>query len=66
VTAEGPFQDEVVGLLRATRGHFLLESGHHGDLWLERDPLFLPPTRLERFAAELGRRLAVMSRSRTT
>jgi len=58
VTGEGPFQDEVVGLLEAKRGHFLLESGHHGDLWLELDPLFLRPARLERFAAELGRRLA--------
>jgi orotate phosphoribosyltransferase len=51
-------QDEIVGLLRARRGHFLLESGHHGDLWLELDPLFLRPARLEPFAAELGRRLA--------
>jgi orotate phosphoribosyltransferase len=58
VTGEGPLQDQVVGLLRARRGHFLLESGHHGDLWLELDPLFLRPARLERFAAELGRRLA--------
>jgi orotate phosphoribosyltransferase len=58
VTGEGPLQDEIVALLRARRGHFLLESGHHGDLWLELDPLFLRPARLERFAAELGRRLA--------
>ena len=49
--------DEVVELLDARRGHFLLESGHHGDLWLELDPLFVRPARLERFAAELGRRL---------
>jgi orotate phosphoribosyltransferase len=52
------FQDEVVRLLEARRGHFLLESGDHGDLWLELDRLFARPARLERFAADLGRRLA--------
>ena len=51
-------QDELVGLLRTRRGHFLLESGHHGDLWLELDLLFVRPARLEAFAAELGARLA--------
>jgi orotate phosphoribosyltransferase len=49
--------DEIVRLLEARRGHFLLESGHHGDLWLELDRLFARPARLEPFAAELGRRL---------
>jgi orotate phosphoribosyltransferase len=51
-------EDEVLGLLEARRGHFLLESGHHGDLWLELDRLFERPARLEPFAAELGSRLA--------
>jgi orotate phosphoribosyltransferase len=50
--------DDVVELLDAKRGHFLLESGHHGDLWLELDRLFERPARLEPFAAELGARLA--------
>jgi orotate phosphoribosyltransferase len=50
-------EDDVVDLLRARRGHFLLESGHHGDLWLELDALFVRPALLERFAAELGSRL---------
>jgi orotate phosphoribosyltransferase len=49
---------DIVGLLQARRGHFLLESGHHGDLWLELDSLFARPARLEPFAAELARRLA--------
>jgi orotate phosphoribosyltransferase len=48
----------ILELLEARRGHFLLESGHHGDLWLELDRLFLRPARLEPFAAELGSRLA--------
>jgi orotate phosphoribosyltransferase len=50
--------DELLELLEARRGHFLLESGHHGDLWLELDRLFVRPARLEPFAVELGRRLA--------
>jgi orotate phosphoribosyltransferase len=50
--------DDVTELLEARRGHFLLESGHHGDLWLELDRLFERPARLAPFAQELGRRLA--------
>lgn len=52
------WQDEIVGLLDGRKGHFLLESGHHGDLWLELDSLFVRPGRLEPLAAELARRLA--------
>jgi orotate phosphoribosyltransferase len=44
-------------LLDARRGHFALESGHHGELWLELDALFMRPTPVARFAAELARRL---------
>jgi orotate phosphoribosyltransferase len=51
-------QDELLALLTARRGHFLLESGHHGDLWLDLDQLFLRPERLRCFAAELASRLA--------
>jgi orotate phosphoribosyltransferase len=50
--------DDVLALLDARRGHFLLESGHHGDLWLELDRLFERPARLKPPAAELGSRLA--------
>jgi orotate phosphoribosyltransferase len=32
--------DAAMGLMAARTGHFLLESGHHGDLWLELDGLF--------------------------
>jgi orotate phosphoribosyltransferase len=52
------FEHDVIGLLEGRRGHFLLESGHHGDLWLELDRLFARPARIEPLAAELGRRLA--------
>ena len=43
----GPLQDglpeEILNLLSARRGHFLLESGHHGDLWLNLESLCLRP-----------------------
>jgi len=48
----------IVELLAARRGHFALESGHHGDLWLDLESLFLRPSRVAGFAAELARRLA--------
>jgi orotate phosphoribosyltransferase len=51
-------QDELLDLLAARTGHFRLESGHHGNLWLDLDPLFLRPARLQRFAADLAGRLA--------
>ena len=51
------FQQEVVDLLEARDGHFLLESGHHGKLWLELDSLFARQARTAHFAAELARRL---------
>jgi len=51
-------QQELVNLLAARNGHFKLESGHHGTLWLDLDPLFLRPTRLERFVVELANGLS--------
>src|SRR5262245_42284597 len=56
--ASDPLQEDVVNLLAARKGHFRFESGHHGDLWLELDPLYVRPGRLRRFVAELARRLA--------
>jgi orotate phosphoribosyltransferase len=52
-----PLQQELLALLPRCQGHFRLESGHHGDLWLDLDPLFLRPTRLRRFAGALALRL---------
>ena len=51
-------QQDLIHFLAARRGHFRLESGHHGDLWLDLDQLFLRPSSLQPFVAELGRRLA--------
>jgi orotate phosphoribosyltransferase len=52
------YPQEVLDLLEPRRGHFALESGHHGELWLELDSLFVQACRTVRFAAELARRLA--------
>ena len=52
------YQHEVVELLDARKGHFALESGHHGELWLDLESLFMQPSRTAEFAAELARRLA--------
>jgi orotate phosphoribosyltransferase len=50
-------EEQLLGLLSARRGHFLLESGHHGNLWLDLDALFLRPAALLPFTRELARRL---------
>lgn len=49
---------ELVG---AREGHFLLESGHHGPLWLELDALFLRPERVRPLADALADQLADLS-----
>jgi len=51
-------QEELLSLIAARNGHFRLESGHHGSLWLDLDPLFLRPGRLRRFVAGLANKLA--------
>lgn len=42
----------------ATLGHFRYESGHHGDLWLDLDSLFLDAGRMRGWAAALAGRAA--------
>ena len=51
LTTVAAFLDLVSG----RRGHFRLESGHHGELWLDLDPLFAQPSRIEPFVAGLAR-----------
>ena len=41
-------------LVSGRRGHFRLESGHHGGLWLDLDPLFADPRRVDPFATALA------------
>ncbi len=58
----GPEPSEVERSLRdavsASRGHFRYESGHHGDLWLDLDGLFLDARRARGWAAALAARAA--------
>jgi orotate phosphoribosyltransferase len=56
--SDGPLREELASLLAVRQGHFRLESGHHGGLWLDLDLLFLRPSGLRRFAAELAKRLS--------
>lgn len=51
-------EERILRLLSSRRGHFLLESGHHGNLWLDLDALFLRPGKLLPFARDLARRLS--------
>ena len=44
-------------IVSGRRGHFRLESGHHGGLWLDLDPLFARPRRIEPFVVSLTRAL---------
>jgi len=52
-------QDELTSLLSVRRGHFRLESGHHTDMWIDIDTLFVHPVRLRPFARALALRLAM-------
>jgi orotate phosphoribosyltransferase len=46
-------QKKVLELLSGRQGHFLLESGHHGDLWLDLETLCLQPQRAQAVAVKL-------------
>ena len=51
-------QQGLLSLLDSRNGHFRLESGHHGNLWLDLDSLFLRPNRLREFIIELADELS--------
>ncbi len=50
--------EELFKLLAARKGHFRLESNHHGELWLDLELLCLRPGAVRPFAVELARRMA--------
>jgi orotate phosphoribosyltransferase len=50
--------DNLLACMAARRGHFVLESGHHGDLWLDVDRLFVRSALLQPFVAQLAQKLA--------
>ena len=47
----------LMTLVAARRGHFRLESGHHGALWLDLDALFTNPRRVAPFVSALTDRI---------
>jgi orotate phosphoribosyltransferase len=49
-----PDRDALLALVVGRRGHFLLESGYHGGLWLDLDPLFADSRALAPFVATLA------------
>lgn len=51
-------RDDLLDMMGARRGHFVLESGHHGDLWLDLDSLFVRPARLRPFVEVLAEPLS--------
>jgi orotate phosphoribosyltransferase len=50
-------EQELLELLSAQEGHFRLESGYHGRLWLDLDPLFVRPGRIQPFVEAFAERL---------
>lgn len=53
MTGEPPLAD-VLDALPSRRGHFVLESGYHTDLWLTLDALFVDPTAVAPLVAALA------------
>lgn len=51
-------QKEFLTVLPARRGHFKFESGHHGNLWLDLDLLFLRPKAIQPFIVELAHKFS--------
>jgi hypothetical protein len=56
--------EEVLGSTAARSGHFVLESGHHSDYWLDLDLelLLVLGDSAARFTAENGLRLISLAR----
>ena len=49
---------EVLRLVPATEGHYRLESGYHGDTWLDLEGLFQRPDAVKGMVQELAQRLS--------
>ena len=50
-------EENVLNLVRGRRGHFKLESGHHGDMWLQLETLCLHSRGIQPFVTQLAGRL---------
>ena len=53
----GKIKEDLLNLLATRRGHFLLEPGHHGDLWLDLELVCQRPRLLRPMVAELASRM---------
>ena len=53
----GEMQEQVARLLPKREGHFVFESGHHGQVWLDLERLLLHPERVQPLAEALADRL---------
>src|SRR6266576_3645078 len=51
-------KEHLLSLVRGRQGHFRMESGHHGDLWLQLETLCLHARDIRPFAAQLAAQLA--------
>jgi orotate phosphoribosyltransferase len=49
--------DHLLSLVRGRRGHFRLESGHHGDVWFDLETLCLNTREIRAFSARLAAQL---------
>jgi orotate phosphoribosyltransferase len=49
--------ENLLSFVQGRQGHFKLESGHHGDLWLQLETLCLKPREIQSFAAQLAAKL---------
>ena len=50
-------EEHLLTFARRRQGHFKLESGHHGDLWLQLETLCLHSREIRPFAAQLAAKL---------
>jgi orotate phosphoribosyltransferase len=50
-------EENLLSFVKGRQGHFKLESGHHGDLWLQLETLCLHSRGIQRFAAQLAAKL---------
>jgi orotate phosphoribosyltransferase len=51
-------QADFLNLLHTRQGHFKFEAGHHGNLWLDLDLLFLRPKEIQPFVEELTQQIS--------
>src|SRR5271168_4150324 len=54
----GSMERDLLSLTQGRRGHFLLESGHHGDLWIGLETLCQRSREIQEFATRLAVQLA--------